>query len=357
MIEKIIWQRAITLAKKGALTCAPNPMVGAVLVKGGKIIGEGYHIKAGSPHAEVRALRDAFRKGHDPKGATLFVTLEPCSTTGRTPPCTEAIINAKIAEVRIGTTDPNPKHRGRAVKILEACKIKVRVENLPECAALNERFNHFMKTGRPFIHAKWAMSLDGKMAAKEGERYSITNEKSLREAHKLRALYDAVLIGKGTVLADDPALSIRLSKKVRQPYKIILDSRASLSYTGRLAEKTEASKIIVAVSKKAPEKRVLALRERGLTVIRTSGTSVNLPELLKALGALGISGILVEGGPKILSAFFAENLVDKISVFIAPKILGGKVFPLPENLRVPKLLQNFSLRRIKDDLLFEGYPK
>ena len=358
MTEEALWQRAIELAKKAELTCAPNPMVGAVIVKGGKIIGEGFHQVAGCDHAEIRAIKDAKKKGHDLKGATIYVTLEPCSTYGRTPPCTKAIIENQFAAVKIGTIDPNPKHAGRAVKILTDAGIKVTVADRSDCRELNEVFNARMEKGRPFIHLKWAMSLDGKLAAESGDAKWISNEKSRYEAHKLRAKYNAVLVGSKTVIADDPSLSIRLSKKERQPFKIVLDSEAKLSYNGRLTKNTPSEKIIIAVSQKAKADRIKKLKERGFTVIKTKGERVSLPELLKTLAKLGISGILVEGGSETLSSFLKAKLADRITVFIAPKLLGGTRSPITQSLcqtpkKSPKIVWT-TIKKFDDDFMLEG---
>ena len=358
MTEEALWQRAIELARKALLTCAPNPMVGAVIVKGGKIIGEGYHQVAGCDHAEIRAIKDAKKKGHDLKGAVIYVTLEPCSTYGRTPPCTKAIIENQFAAVKIGTIDPNPKHAGRAVKILTDAGIKVTVADKADCRELNEVFNARMEKGRPFIHLKWAMSLDGKLAAESGDAKWISNEKSRYEAHKLRAKYNAVLVGSKTVIADDPSLSIRLSKKERQPFKIVLDSEAKLSYNGRLTKNTPSEKIIIAVSQKAKADRIKKLKERGFTVIKTKGERVSLPELLKALAKLGISGILVEGGSETLTSFLKAKLADRITVFIAPKLLGGTRSPITQSLcqtpkKSPKIVWT-TIKKFDDDFMLEG---
>ncbi|MBQ7556004.1 bifunctional diaminohydroxyphosphoribosylaminopyrimidine deaminase/5-amino-6-(5-phosphoribosylamino)uracil reductase RibD [bacterium] len=358
MTEEAFWQRAIELARKALLTCAPNPMVGAVIVKGGKIIGEGYHQVAGCDHAEIRAIKDAKKKGHDLKGAVIYVTLEPCSTYGRTPPCTKAIIENQFAAVKIGTIDPNPKHAGRAVKILTDAGIKVTVADRADCRELNEVFNARMEKGRPFIHLKWAMSLDGKLAAESGDAKWISNEKSRYEAHKLRAKYNAVLVGSKTVIADDPSLGIRLSKKERQPFKIVLDSEAKLSYNGRLTKNTPSEKIIIAVSQKAKADRIKKLKERGFTVIKTKGERVSLPELLKALAKLGISGILVEGGSETLTSFLKAKLADRITVFIAPKLLGGTRSPITQSLcqtpkKSPKIVWT-TIKKFDDDFMLEG---
>ena len=358
MTEDLIWKHAAALAKKGELTCAPNPMVGAVIMRGNKIIGEGYHQTAGEDHAEIRAIKDAKKKGHDIKGATIYVTLEPCSTYGKTPPCTDALIKNQLGEVKIGTLDPNPAHRGRAVEILKKAGIKVSVENIEECRDLNEAFNFRMEKGRPFVHLKWAMSADGKIACESGESKWISGIKSRQEAHKLRARYNAVLVGSKTVENDDPSLSIRLAKSERQPYKIVLDSQARLSYAGRIVKNTSPEKIVVAVASKAPEDRIKKLEEKGFTVIKTKGEKVNLKELLKALAKLSISGILVEGGGEVQSAFMKAHLADKVTVFVAPLLLGGSKVPFTQALSLtPSSGVKINWTKIKrsgEDVVLEG---
>ena len=260
--------------------------------------------------------------------------------------------------MKIGTIDPNPKHAGRAVKILTDAGIKVTIADRSDCRELNEVFNARMEKGRPFIHLKWAMSLDGKLAAESGNAKWISNEKSRHEAHKLRAKYNAVLVGSKTVIADDPSLSIRLSKKERQPFKIVLDSEAKLSYNGRLTKNTPSEKIIIAVSQKAKADRIKKLKERGFTVIKTKGERVSLPELLKALAKLGISGILVEGGSETLTSFLKAKLADRITVFIAPTLLGGTRSPITQSLcqtpkKSPKIVWT-TIKKFDDDFMLEG---
>src|ERR1700691_1302085 len=217
---------ALRLARRGCGATSPNPMVGAVLVKGGKIIGRGWHHRAGLPHAEIEALRDAIKHGHDPCGATLYVTLEPCSTHGRTPPCTDAIIAAGIKKVVIGATDPNPRHAGRAFKLLRRAKVEFAQGILAdECARLNEAFNHWIVHRTPFVTVKSAMTLDGKIATASGESKWITGEKARAHGMKLRQGSDAILVGINTILADNPSLTVRTKNKKLCRHRIILDSQ------------------------------------------------------------------------------------------------------------------------------------
>lgn len=360
LAEEEIWRRAVALARRGLLTCAPNPAVGAVIIRDGQVAGEGYHRVTGGPHAEIAALEDARRHLRPVRGGILYVTLEPCSTVGRTGACTSAIVAAGIREVHIGTLDPNPAHQGRAVGILEGLGIRVTVHNRPDCEAINYRFNHCMINRRPFVHAKWAMTLDGKLAAHNGQAKWISGERSRRAAHELRALYNAVLVGKGTVLRDDPALSIRLGSRERQPYKIVLDSRAELDYSGRIIAGTPPERLIIAVSPAAPGPRWTALARRGFTVLRTESEPerVALPELLEKLMGLGLTGLLVEGGPTVLGEFFRQRLADRATIFLAPSFIGGLLAPIPVPLASePGLgprLRNMTVRHLDGDLRLDG---
>src|SRR6266487_4216002 len=260
---------ALQLARRGFGMTSPNPMVGAVLVKRGKIIGRGWHRRAGGPHAEVEALRDAAWRGHDPRGATLYVTLEPCSTHGRTPPCTDAIIAAGIARVVIAATDPNPAHAGRAFRILRRAGIEVVTGVLAdEGTRLNESFNHWIVHRTPFVTVKAAMTLDGKIATATGESKWITSEAARAEGMKLRRGADAILVGVNTILADNPSLTVRgvqgskfkvQSSKLR---RIILDSRARTPLTAKVISDEFAGLTTIVVTKAAPVRRVAALAKR-----------------------------------------------------------------------------------------------
>lgn len=320
--QKNMWlKRAIKLAVKGKYSCSPNPVVGAVIIADGKIAGEGYHKRAGEPHAEINAITDAKDKTTD---ATLFVTLEPCCTHGRTPPCTEAIIKAGIKKVVIGTIDPNPLHAGKALDILQNAGIEVELINDQECEKINEKFNCFISTGRPFIHAKWAMTLDGKIAARTGDSKWISCDESRKFVHKLRAEHDAIMTGSGTVLKDDPQLNVRLEGKWRQPVKIIIDSLLQTPLNAKILK--SGAKTIIACGKNASTEKIRALENAGAKIIKISTGTDNkiiLPELFKKLAAENISSVFVEGGGALLGALFDNKLVNKTTVFIAPKIIGG----------------------------------
>jgi diaminohydroxyphosphoribosylaminopyrimidine deaminase/5-amino-6-(5-phosphoribosylamino)uracil reductase len=358
---------ALRLARRGYGTTSPNPMVGAVLVKGGKIIGRGWHRRAGGPHAEIEALRDAQKRGHPAKGATLYVTLEPCCTHGCTPPCTEAIIAAGIKRVIIGATDPNPKHSGRAFKILRWAGIEVttpgnagvppashsirkpatrrrdagapRADTLAaECERLNEAFNHWIVNHTPFVTVKAAMTLDGKIATASGESKWITGEKARAHGMKLRRGSDAILVGINTILADDPSLTVRTKMedgrwKIAKPLRrIVLDSMARTPLTAKVVGDKCAAPTTVVVSKRAPKNRVAALSKRVNVIVApvyksaigNRQSAIDLRRLLKKLGAGNVTSLLVEGGGEVNASFLLGGLAQRVAFFYAPKILGGR---------------------------------
>jgi diaminohydroxyphosphoribosylaminopyrimidine deaminase/5-amino-6-(5-phosphoribosylamino)uracil reductase len=336
---EIFLQVALRLAKRGSVATSPNPMVGAVLVKGGRIIGRGWHRRAGLPHAEIEALRDAQKRGHNPKGATLYVTLEPCCTHGRTPPCTDAIIAAGIKRVVAGATDPNPKHAGRAFKILRRAKIEVvRGILTNECAKLNEAFNHWIVHRTPFVTVKTAMTLDGKIATASGESKWITGEKARAVGMKLRQGADAVLVGINTILADDPSLTFRKRKaesgkrKQKNLRRIILDSMARTPLNAKIVSDDLAKLTTIVVSKDAPQNCVTALARRVNVLIaptansklKTQNSKLNLRWLLQKLGSENVTSLLVEGGGEVNSSFLLGGFANRVAFFYAPKILGGR---------------------------------
>ena len=332
-------------------------MVGAVLVKSGKVIGRGWHRKAGQPHAEIEALRDAAQNGRSTKGATLFVTLEPCCTHGRTPPCTEAIIAAGIKRIVIGATDPNPKHAGKGFKILQQAGIEVAAFGVPrsrgrvrtqqgdrvnaelqtwagECAQLNESFNHWIVHRTPFVTVKAAMTLDGKIATASGESKWITGERARAHGMNLRKGSDAILVGINTVLADDPSLAVRKQKaesrkqKTKQLRRIVLDSMARTPLTAKVVTDEHAALTTIVVSERAPKSRVAALAKRVnvLTAPDTQHATRNtqLPWLLNQLGKENVTRLLVEGGGEVNAAFLLGGFAQRVAFFYAPKILGGR---------------------------------
>jgi diaminohydroxyphosphoribosylaminopyrimidine deaminase/5-amino-6-(5-phosphoribosylamino)uracil reductase len=342
--DRVYIERALRLARRGYGATSPNPMVGAILVKGGKIIGQGWHRRAGEPHAEIEALRDAARRGHNPTGATLYVTLEPCCTHGLTPPCTDAIIAARIKRVIVGAVDPNPRHRGNGLAILRRAKISVAHGVLSnECEQLNEAFNHWIVHRTPFVTVKAAMTLDGKIATAGGDSKWITGPKAREYGMELRHGAGAILVGINTVLADDPKLmlrTLRSRKSVvgRPPLRrIILDSQARTPLAAQVLRDQGIAPTTLVVSKAAPQRRVSALRMRvGVLVApvqssrfkvqgsKFSSSSVNLRWLLKKLGSEGVTSLLVEGGGEVNASFLLHGLAHRITFFYAPKILGGR---------------------------------
>jgi len=316
---------ALRLASRGAGSTSPNPMVGALLVRRGRIIGRGWHHRAGLPHAEIEALQDASRRGQSARGATLYVTLEPCSTHGRTPPCTEAIEAAGIKRVVVAATDPNPAHSGRAFRLLRRAGIEV-VHGVieREADALNEVFNHWITRRTPFVTVKSAMTLDGKIATAAGESKWITSEKARGRGMKWRAQSDAVLVGINTVLADDPRLTVRATNG-RSPRRIILDTHARTPLTAKVVTDEFASLTTVVVGKKAPRRRVAALaRHVNVLASPTKNGTIDLEWLLKQLGAQEVTSLLVEGGGEVNASFLLAGLVQRVEFFYAPKILGGR---------------------------------
>lgn len=326
---------ALALARRGYGATSPNPMVGAILVKNGKIIGRGWHRRAGQPHAEIEALHAAQKRGQSPRGATLYVTLEPCSTHGRTPPCTDAIIAAGIRKVIVGATDPNPNHAGRAFKLLRRAGIEIVHGVLADdCARLNESFNHWIVHRTPFVTVKAAMTLDGKIATASGESKWITGEKARAVGMKLRQGADAVLVGINTVLADNPSLTFRSgssgkSKAQLKPLRrIILDSLARTPLDAKVVSDEFAVLTTIVVSPAAPKDRVTALGEKVNVLVAPAkrkpyGAILNLKWLMKRLGSENVANLLAEGGGETNASFLFNGLAQRVVFFYAPRVLGG----------------------------------
>jgi diaminohydroxyphosphoribosylaminopyrimidine deaminase/5-amino-6-(5-phosphoribosylamino)uracil reductase len=321
-------RRALALARRGLGKTSPNPCVGAVLVRNGKIIGEGWHKRAGGPHAEVFALRDV-----NARGATLYVTLEPCSTWGRTPPCTDAIIPAGIKRVVVAALDPNPKHNGRGLRVLKRAGIRVEAGLLAdEANDLNAAFNKWITTGLPLVTAKAALSLDGKMATRTGDSKWITDEKARRKAHQMRARVDAVMVGANTVIRDNPQLTLRHGvrgsrpgRDRRQPWRVVVDSRGRSPRGARLFTDSFRHRTIVFTTHLSPAswRRSLTLLGIIVIVVRAKHRHVDLRVALKELGRMEVTSVMVEGGAELHRALFAERLVDRIAYFVAPIVIGG----------------------------------
>ena len=313
-------QQALDLAATAQGWTSPNPMVGCVVVRDGQVVGTGYHPKPGEPHAEVFALREA---GEQARGADLYVTLEPCSHFGRTPPCTEAIKSAGVVRVVCAMLDPDPRVNGRGVRILREAGISVETGvKERESRRLNEQYIHHRVTGRSWVTVKWAQTLDGRVATASGHSKWVTGPEARQEGHRLRSVHDGVLVGIGTVLADDPQLNVRLDDdNVPQPRHIVLDSHLRLKPDARLIAPGET---IVFCAHDIPEERRKPLEDVGAEIIAvpSNDTGLNLGEVLRILGERSFLGVYVEGGPTVVTSFLRQELVNRVVTFIAPSILG-----------------------------------
>ena len=361
MTDREYMERAIELAGRGRGWTNPNPLVGAVIVKNGRVIGEGWHARWGELHAERNAIRSLRESA---EGATLYVTLEPCCHYGRTPPCTEAILEQKIARVVIGSRDPNPKVSGKGAAILRQAGVTVEEDFMREaCDRLNPVFFHFITTGTPYVVMKYAMTADGKIATRTGASKWITGEAARQKVQELRWSYMGILAGIGTVLADDPLLTVRKEGR-RNPIRIICDSRLRLPLDSKLCRTADQVPVIAACASGAaavdPEftARKKALEERGVRVLEVpdSPEKVNLRELMRLLGRENIDSILLEGGGRLNESALRAGIVREIREFIAPKLFGGGGRSPVEGPGVETPDQAFPLElteisRIEEDLL------
>jgi diaminohydroxyphosphoribosylaminopyrimidine deaminase/5-amino-6-(5-phosphoribosylamino)uracil reductase len=319
-------ERAIELADGGRGRTSPNPLVGAVIVQAGKVVGEGFHAELGGPHAERAAI--AACAGADLRGATMYVSLEPCCHAGRTPPCTDAILEAGIARVVIASDDPTEKAAGRGPGILRDEGVEVTMaegELATRARLLNQPFRKHARTGRPFVLFKSAMTLDGKVATRTGDSKWISGEDSRRLSHHWRAECDAVVVGIGTALADDPQLTARVDGVSRQPRRIVFDSEARLPLDSQLVRGASEVPLTVVVSRAAPRVATDALEVAGADVVVATGANEpdRVRNALAQLGAAGLTSILLEGGPHLAGAFLDAGEVDEIRLFVAPVVLGG----------------------------------
>lgn len=364
-------KRALALARRGVGLVSPNPAVGAVLVKRDRIIGEGWHKGPDQAHAEVTAINDALKKRHSPERATLYVTLEPCSTFGRTPPCTKVIIEHRIARVCAATEDPNPQHAGRGMVLLKQQGIQVSTGTCEsEARDLNPGFNHWIVRQTPLVTIKTAMTLDGKIASASGESKWITGLRSRREVMKMRLHHDAILVGINTILKDDPSLTVRTGTQFKRDHpqkrlrRIVLDTHARTPPTARICNDDDSNLTTIVVGAHAPPRRVQNLEKRvSVWRIRSSPNKIALKTLLKRLGKEQVTSLLVEGGGQVNASFLEQNLTHRIAFFYAPKILGGsrsrpavggEGFSHPKNF--PRL-ENIKWRRLDDDLLLTATIK
>lgn len=355
-------KRALELAKKGRGRVNPNPLVGAVIVKQGKIIGEGYHEAYGKAHAEVNALANA---SEDVTGATMYVTLEPCAHYGKTPPCAERIIKEKIAKVVIAMVDPNPKVAGQGIGKLRAANIELVVGVLEqEAKKLNEVFIKYITQKRPFVILKSAMSLDGKIITSTGESKWITGETSRQQVHQLRNELTSIMVGVNTIIEDNPRLTCRLNK-ARNPIRIVVDTTLRIPINAYVIEHSGEAQTIIASTERADMDKVLKLRNKGIKVLITplKNSQVDLQDLMFQLGALNIDSILLEGGSTLNFSALQEGIVDKVQFYIAPKLIGGEKAKTPvggvgiNQLKDAFLLKDMCLTKVGEDILIEGYLK
>ena len=353
-------QRAFELAQKGKGFTSPNPMVGTVIVKQGKIVGEGWHKRCGGDHAEV----DAFKKAGDKaRGATLYVTLEPCSHFGRTPPCTHAIIKAGIKKVFIGVLDPNPLTHGKSLALLRKAKIEVEVGFLQEeLTRMNEVFNKYITQNMPFVVAKCAQTLDGKIATATGESKWITSDETRKYAHDKRSEFDAIMVGINTVLKDNPQLNA--TRKDKFLTKIVVDSSLQISLKAKLFQGAKPAQVIVATTAKASKKKIQEFSNKGVQVLIAPSKGrrdhVDLKWLVKELAKKEIPYILIEGGGRLIGRALKDRVVDRLMIYVAPKIIGDQTAVSSiSGLNIQKIegvleLKEMSIQPIGTDFLIEG---
>jgi diaminohydroxyphosphoribosylaminopyrimidine deaminase / 5-amino-6-(5-phosphoribosylamino)uracil reductase len=359
-------QRALRLAEKGRGKTSPNPMVGALVVSRGRVVGQGYHHAAGEPHAEVLALRQAGRRA---RGATLYVTLEPCSHLNkRTPPCVPAILQAGISQVVIAMVDPNSLVSGKGVAALRRAGLSVTVGTAGDAAqAMNPAYTHWISTRRPYVTLKAGMTLDGQIATATGESRWITSVPSRREVHRLRAEADAVLVGIGTVIKDNPSLTARRLPKLsglaaKQPLRIVLDSRLRISPSAKILTQQRQAPTVVATTAAASSRNRVRLEQAGIEVLVLPSAKgrVGLSPLLKRLGQRGVTNLIVEGGSELNAAFLKAELVKAVRLYVAPMLLGGLQSTgliggkSPRRLSQGVQLKSLRTRRLGADLVIEG---
>jgi len=356
---------ALGFARKGVGKTSPNPAVGAVIVRKGQVVAAGFHRKAGAPHAEVEALNRLGGKARP--GDTLYVTLEPCNHFGRTPPCTKAILEKGVRKVVVGMKDPNPQVTGGGCEVLSAQGVEVVTGVLEEeCRRLNEWFVTYVTKGRPFVIAKTAMTLDGWTATSKGHSKWVTNERSREWVHRLRNQVDSILVGVGTVTADDPLLTTRLRKgRGRDPVRIIVDTNLRIPVNARVLDHAKGSETLIAVSEDIAGRRLKRLEGKEVSFLMCPEKEgrIDLRVLMDILGKRSITSVLLEGGATLMGAMIREKLVDKFCIFKAPKILGasdGRPMALgrgPSRMDESIPLKDIRVRRFGEDLLITGYPQ
>ena len=353
-------REALSLAKSAEGRTSPDPLVGAVLVKGGRILSMGYHGEVTTPHAEAWAIDKA---GEEAKGAALYLNLEPCCHYGNNPPCARLIVKAGIKEVFVAMKDPNPLVNGRGFRYLKKHGVRVRVGLLEEEARrLNEVFVKYICTQRPFVVLKSAMTVDGKIATHTGASRWVAGTDARRYAHHMRNIYDAILVGIGTVLIDNPKLTVRLVKRIKNPIRIVLDACARTPLKAKVLN-TKGARTIIVIGPKASKKRVNALQKKGAEILKVRAPQglVDLRALMRKLGKMQITSLLIEGGGEVAASALKAKVVDKAYFFISPKIFGGRDAKTPvegEGIRLPAQaipLKNVHEERVGEDILITGY--
>jgi diaminohydroxyphosphoribosylaminopyrimidine deaminase/5-amino-6-(5-phosphoribosylamino)uracil reductase len=352
-------RQAVALARRGQGKTSPNPAVGCVIVKDGAVVGRGWHKKAGTPHAEVHALNDA---GALAAGADVYVTLEPCAHFGKTPPCAKALIAAKVARVYVGMVDPNPLVAGGGIEMLRAAGIEVETGLLEAtCRELNRPFIKWIQTKLPFVILKSALTLDGQSATASGDSRWVTGDQARREVHRLRGKVDAIMVGVGTVLKDDPLLTCRLPGG-KDPLRVVVDSTLRTPLHAAILDVHSSARTVIATCSRDAAK-IEALSSRGAEILscRESGGRVDLPDLFAKLGSRGVQSILLEGGSHLAGAALRAGLIDRCMIFIAPKLVGGAGMGLFAGEGVALMgdaikLEAMTVKRVGVDLLIEGTP-
>ena len=358
--DEVFLARALELAAKGVGRTSPNPAVGAVIVRNGRVIGEGFHRRAGLPHAEIEALR---RVSGAVRGATVYVTIEPCSHYGRTPPCADALVAAGVKRVVVGMVDPNPLVRGRGIRCLRRAGVEVKIGVLKDaCERLNEDFVYFIRTGKPFVTIKLAASLDGRIAAAGGDSRWISGERSRRSVHALRNRVDAVLVGAETVRADNPQLTCRM-RGGRDPLRVVVDGRLTLDPQARVCtQQSDASTLVFTSEEQARTTKAASLSQRGVEVVGLAGADDRVPlrPVLEELGRRGIKSVLIEGGGQVAASALREGVADKVVFFYAPLLLGSEGRAMIGPLNVDRVASGYTLHTLEversgNDMMVSAY--
>lgn len=351
-------KKALQLARRGLGRTSPNPMVGAVIVKDKEIISQGYHRYYGGPHAEIEAINKLKISSKD---TTLYITLEPCCHYGKTPPCTDTIGKLEFARIVVGTVDPNPKVNGKGIAILRNRGFLVTEGVLrEECQRINEVYFKYIQTGIPFVTLKFAQTLDGRIATQTGHSQWISSEATLNLAHKMRSIHDAIMVGVGTVIQDNPQLTVRRTEG-KTPLRIIPDSHLRIPLSSHVLNDSYTQNTLIATTSAANRDKIREIQNKGVKVLvmgRDKYGRVSFPELLKKLGEMGISSVIVEGGEQIITSLLRQRLVDKLIAIIAPKIIGQGVNWVG-NLGIERMgealrFSEYRFRKVGDDLVFEG---